>query len=116
MTMAVTYLLFGVYEILITRSRFQGTIGKIVVGVKVTTVNGKRLTVAHSFGRWLAKLLYRIPYGSFVFVIVSAITIGTTDRRLGLHDMIGRTVVIRKNVPDPVYNPQLVPQPGTHLA
>jgi len=45
------------YEVLLTSSSWQGTIGKRVLEIKVVRGNGARLSFGHAFGRYLAYFL-----------------------------------------------------------
>jgi uncharacterized RDD family membrane protein YckC len=68
-------------------SRFQATPGKMMVGVKVTDLNGKRITFARAtgrqFGKWLSGLTLGIGY----------LLVAFSDRKQGLHDLIASTLV-----------------------
>lgn len=85
-----------VYEIVITASRFQGTVGKIAMGLAVVGRDGDRLTGARSTGRWAAKLLYSTPYVGSLVYIASAVTIGASEDKQAIHDMIATTYVVRR--------------------
>jgi uncharacterized RDD family membrane protein YckC len=85
------------YEVLCNAGAKQGTPGKRAVGVLITSSSGQRLSKAHALGRWAAKLIYGIPYLNYLLYGVSAITIGVTEKKQGLHDMMAGTVVVRKH-------------------
>ena len=68
-------------------SRFQATPGKMMVGVRVTDLSGKRITFARAtgrqFGKWLSGLTLCIGY----------LLVAFSDRKQGLHDLIAGTLV-----------------------
>ncbi len=45
------------YYALMESSEKQGTLGKMLCGLKVTTLSGDRLTFAHATGRYFSKIL-----------------------------------------------------------
>ena len=77
------------YEIGMTASSCQATLGKMAFGLKVVDAEGRRLSVHRSVGRYLAKLLSLLPLAAGYLMIA------VTDRKRGLHDMIGGTLVVR---------------------
>jgi uncharacterized RDD family membrane protein YckC len=77
------------YEVGMTASRFQATLGKLALGLRVVDRDGRRLTVGRSLGRWAAKLLSAVLLG------IGFLMIAVTRRKRGLHDMIAGTLVLR---------------------
>jgi len=75
------------YEAFLTSSEWQGTVGKRVLGLKVTDLNGNRISLARATGRFFAKLL------SFAICYVGVIMVAFTERKQGLHDIIAGTLV-----------------------
>jgi uncharacterized RDD family membrane protein YckC len=73
-----------------TASSCQATLGKMALGLKVVDADGRRLSVHHSVGRYLAKILSVLPLAAGYLMI------GFTERKRGLHDMIGGTLVLRE--------------------
>jgi uncharacterized RDD family membrane protein YckC len=75
-------------------SRFQATPGKMLVGVRVTDLNGQRITFARAtgrqFGKWLSGLILCIGY----------LLVAFNDRKQGLHDLIASTLVREGRVED----------------
>lgn len=77
------------YEALLTSSRWQGTIGKRILRLKVTDDFGNKITFARSTGRFFAKMLSRmVMYAGFIMVAFM-------ERKRGLHDIICSTQVLR---------------------
>jgi len=82
---AVLTLYFAVMEI----SKWQGTVGKILLNVKVTDENGNKVTFIKSLIRNVSKLLSAAALNMGFFMIAF------TSRRQGLHDMIAHCLVVR---------------------
>lgn len=78
------------YSILFESSRVQATIGKLVLGIKVTNLEGKRISLLKACIRYLGKI-FTICTFLIGFIIVSF-----TKYRQSLHDYIARTYVINK--------------------
>lgn len=72
-------------------SEHQGTIGKRAMGIKVTTLDGERLSFGHALGRWLASGL------SYFTFYIGFIMAGFTERKQALHDMIAGTLVVDRS-------------------
>jgi len=78
------------YYPLLESSKMQATIGKYILGLKVTNMDGTRISVAIGFGRYLSKIL------STVILFIGYIMIAFTEKKQGLHDMIVKTLVVKK--------------------
>ena len=86
------------YKPLMEASEYQGTIGKIVLSMKVVDRNGQKITVAKSFIRTIVYLIeHAIPFGSLAFLIIAF-----TDENQGLHDMAAETYVVSKYWQGPI--------------
>jgi uncharacterized RDD family membrane protein YckC len=85
----VAGLSFWLYEALMTSSSKQGTLGKMAFGMKVTDLNGVRISFARATGRFFAKIL------SGMILNIGYIMAGFTERKQALHDMIAGTLVLR---------------------
>lgn len=66
----------------------QATLGKLAVGVKVTTLDGRRIGFRRATARLLAKLLSLAPLG-LGFVLA-----GVDARKQALHDKVAGTLVV----------------------
>lgn len=71
-------------------SKYQGTIGKKVLGIIVTDENGNRITFGRATGRYFAKII------SGMTLWVGYIIAGFTDKKQALHDIIANTLVWKK--------------------
>lgn len=98
MGMIVFYLISFVIGILVSvgyyaglhASRWQATIGKKLLGLKVTTIQGERISFWRAVGRFLGMQLL-----SSIFMI-GFIMAAFTEKKQSLHDMISGTIVIKK--------------------
>jgi len=70
------------------------------LGIKVTDLEGRRVSFGRATGRYFAKIL------SVLICYVGFIMAGFTARKQALHDMIGGTLVVRAQ---PVSGEQLLP-------
>ena len=77
------------YEALMTSSSKQGTLGKMVLRLKVTDLNGGRLSFGHATGHFFAKII------SGLTMYIGFLMAGFTDRKQALHDMIAGTLVVK---------------------
>lgn len=68
----------------------QATLGKMALGLKVTDLNGNRISFSRATGRhfakWLSVLIFSIGFFMIAF----------TEKKQGLHDMIAGTLVVKK--------------------
>ena len=81
---AITWLYFAFCE----SSAWQATIGKLALGIRVTDMQGARISFPRALGRYPAKYL-----SSFIFCI-GFLMVAWTQRRQGLHDLIASTLVL----------------------
>ena len=79
------------YEAGMTSSARGATLGKMAVGLRIVTEQGKRLTFLRATGRYFAKIISAIILG------IGFLMVAFTDRKRGLHDMIAGTLVIKTN-------------------
>jgi uncharacterized RDD family membrane protein YckC len=77
------------YFAILHSSKWQATVGKKLVGIKVTDLNGNRITFWRAFGRLFAMILSGILYIGYIMVAF-------TEKKQGLHDMIAGTLVLKK--------------------
>jgi uncharacterized RDD family membrane protein YckC len=77
------------YEAYFLSSERQATLGKMALGLKVTDMNGRRLSFGQAtlrhFAKWLSDVTFLIGY------IIAAFT----QRKQALHDLVAGTVVLR---------------------
>lgn len=70
----------------------QATVGKLLLGVKVTDRDGNRISIGRSLGRFLGMIFV----SSLLTLGVGYLIAGATERRQALHDMIAGTLVVRR--------------------
>jgi len=81
-------LLAWLYRAGMESSHFQGTLGKLAVQIKVTDLEGNRISFERATGRYLAKFLSLISLG------VGYLMVGFTLEKQGLHDRLAGTRVL----------------------
>jgi uncharacterized RDD family membrane protein YckC len=86
----LTYWVLILYWALMEGSRYQASIGKMAMGVRVTDHAGQRLTFLRAFARNVSKFL-----SAFTFLI-GFMMAGWTSKKQGLHDMVARCYVVQK--------------------
>jgi len=78
------------YFIYFESSEYQGTLGKIALGLKVTDLKGARITPATAAIRHIGKFV------SAIIVGIGFIMIAFTEKKQGLHDILAGTLVVLK--------------------
>jgi uncharacterized RDD family membrane protein YckC len=83
------FLVLWLYEALLNSSSMQATPGKMVFGLRVTTLDGQRIGFGRATGRFFGKIV------SGMIAYVGFIMVAFTERKQGLHDMMASTLVVR---------------------
>uniref|UniRef100_UPI00314502C5 RDD family protein n=1 Tax=Peribacillus sp. TH14 TaxID=2798481 RepID=UPI00314502C5 len=68
----------------------KATVGKILLNIKVTDLNGGRIGFGRATGRYFATII------SGMIFYIGYIMAGFTSKKQALHDMIAGTVVVKK--------------------
>jgi uncharacterized RDD family membrane protein YckC len=89
LTLIVLVFASWLYEALMESSSYQATLGKMIFGMKVTDLNGSRISFERATGRHFAKWL------SAMILCIGYIMVGITERKQGLHDLLAGTLVRR---------------------
>lgn len=76
------------YSSLLESSPWQGTVGKRIVGIRVTDMNGNRISFGKATGRHFGKML------SSLICLIGFIMVAFTEKQQGLHDMLAGTLVL----------------------
>ena len=97
-TLLLSLLAFSValllYKPLMEASEYQGTFGKVILGMKVTNQNGNRLSMSESFLRTIVYMgMLSVP-GLNIIGLLGVIMIGFTEQKQGLHDLLSKTFVV----------------------
>ncbi len=90
LTMVVAVAGNWLYHALMESSRHEGTLGKKAMGLRVTDLNGNRLSFGRASGRFFGKIITGMTMG------IGFAMAGFTERRQCLHDMIAGTLVVKK--------------------
>jgi uncharacterized RDD family membrane protein YckC len=78
------------YFIIMPVTSMQGTLGKAVLGLKITDHDGGRISILTSIGRYLGYIL------SAIILLIGYMMVGWTERKQGLHDKLASTYVVYK--------------------
>ncbi len=83
---AIKWLYFALME----SSKTQGTVGKLVLKIKVTDYEGKRISFARATGRYFGKIL------SSMIIMIGYIMAGFTEKKQALHDILASCYVVKE--------------------
>jgi len=78
------------YHSLMESSAAQGSLGKMAVGLKVTDLDGNRVSFAQATGRHFGKFI------SALILCIGFLMAGFTEKKQTLHDMMAGTLVLKK--------------------
>jgi len=84
----ITGVLAWVYFAVCESSPWQATVGKLALGIRVTDMQGARISFLRALGRYPAKFL------SSIILCIGFLMVAWTSRRQALHDMIASTLVL----------------------
>ncbi len=85
-SIVLQWLYFSIME----SSKYQGTLGKIALNIKVTDYQGERISFLRATGRYFSKII------SALIFMIGYIMAGFTAKKQALHDIIAETYVIKK--------------------
>jgi uncharacterized RDD family membrane protein YckC len=89
-TALLTTIIAVLYWSLMESSKYQATVGKLALGLKVTDMEGKNLDLTKSLIRNVCKII------SGMIIFIGYIMAGFTEKKQGLHDIIAGTLVVKK--------------------
>jgi uncharacterized RDD family membrane protein YckC len=72
-------------------SGWQATVGKSVMNLRVTNLEGRRISFGHATGRFFAKIV-----SGLIPLAIGYIMAAFTERKQALHDLIAGTLVLKK--------------------
>ena len=84
----VTTFICGPYYVLSESSPLQATLGKVLLGMIVTDLNGRRIRRGRALRRFLARILSALPL-QFGFLMAAF-----TPKKQALHDVVAGTLVV----------------------
>jgi uncharacterized RDD family membrane protein YckC len=78
-------------------SSWQATLGKKVLGLIVTDLEGRRISFGRASGRfWTGRGVSSIPYLGGTYFMVDCICVGFTAKKQAVHDIVAGCLVLRK--------------------
>ena len=86
----VLILTYCIYGAAFESSSKQATPGKMVLGIKVTDLNGRRIGFGKATGRYFGRFF------SMVILYIGCIMIAFTEKKQGLHDKMAGCLVVDK--------------------
>ena len=78
------------YFALMESSQSQATIGKMALSIKVTNLEGNKISFGQATGRYLGK------YISYLILMFGFFMAGWTEKKQALHDIMANTLVVKK--------------------
>ncbi len=78
------------YFALMESSVNQGTLGKMALGIKVTDMDGNRISFGKATGRYFGKIV------SGMIMYIGFIMAGFTQKKQALHDIMASCLVVNK--------------------
>ena len=91
------------YHAFMESSSWQGTVGKKALGLRVTDLDGHRISFARATGRYFGMIL------SGMICFIGFVMVAFTEKKQGLHDMLAGTLVLTG--PAPASQPMPPPPP-----
>src|SRR5437868_12955147 len=85
----VSILAGWLYHAFLESSSWQGTIGKKVLGLRVTDLDGNQISFGKATGRYFGMIL------SGMICLVGFIMVAFTEKKQGLHDIMAGTLVLK---------------------
>lgn len=76
------------YYVMMPLSKYQGTLGKYFLGLKIVDANGNKISAGKSWLRYFGYMLSGIMYIGYIMVAF-------TEGKRGLHDLIANTYVVK---------------------
>lgn len=89
--LVVRTVVYWLYFAYMESSEYQATLGKKLLGLQVTDLEGNRISFARATGRYFAKIL------SAIIFLVGYFMAAFTERKQGLHDILAKTLVLDKS-------------------
>jgi uncharacterized RDD family membrane protein YckC len=83
-------MLSWIYYASLESSAWQATLGKKILGLKVTDLAGNRISFARASGRFFGKIVSGMILG------IGFLMAGFTERKQALHDILAGCLVLRQ--------------------
>lgn len=84
------FFLQWLYYSVMESSPTQGTLGKMALGIKVTDLDGNKVSFGRATGRYFGKII------SVLILLIGFIMVAFTEKKQGLHDMMAGCLVVNK--------------------
>jgi uncharacterized RDD family membrane protein YckC len=84
----VVFVASWLYHALMESSSKGATLGKMALGIRVTDMQGNRITFGRASGRYFGKFLSNLTFG------IGYVIAGFTQRKQALHDMVAGCLVV----------------------
>jgi uncharacterized RDD family membrane protein YckC len=78
------------YYSLMESSAWQATLGKKALGLRVTDLQGRRVSFGRATGRYFARIITHLTF------FIGYIMAGFTEKKQALHDLIAGCLVVRQ--------------------
>ena len=91
-----------IYFVFMESSEGGATLGKMLLGIRVTDLWGNRISDGKSFLRHLALIVNPITLG------IGFLMVGFTKNKQGLHDIMAGCLVIKKNQETKIQEPSII--------
>ncbi len=86
----LSFFINWLYFAFMESSKLRGTLGKMALSIRVTDMNGDRISFARATGRHFGKIL------SGMIFMIGYIMAGFTAKKQALHDMLAGCLVIKE--------------------
>lgn len=86
-----TFVLQWLYYSYMESGPWQATLGKRALGLKVTSMNGERISFLNATGRYFAKII------SGIILLIGYLMMLWDDKKQCLHDRLAGTLVVKGN-------------------
>ena len=80
-----------IFIIIFTASKFMGSPGKLACRIKVVNLNGSKISMLKSIGRFFSYVISALP------LLIGFMIAGWNEEKKALHDMICKTRVVYRN-------------------
>ena len=85
----VSFFIGWLYFSFLESSPWQATLGKKILGLRVTDLNGGRISFGKATGRYFGKIL------SGLILFIGFVMVAFTEKKQGLHDQMAGTLVVK---------------------
>lgn len=90
MSMGVLFIVSWLYFALMESSSKGATLGKMALSLRVTGMNGEKISFGKATARYFGKII------SGIILCIGYIMAGFTEKKQALHDMMAGCLVVRK--------------------